>query len=171
MSMNCITCALAFHPKRYPNLSTCNQSSTEVTKLPLDHKALGTMVTAFAKAAQPEEAYRWMVKMNPPDLEAYNTVAHGFARKGQVGVGFDVESWWVMGNRLIWVWFASWFLTYLSMCVCVVVVLFMPFVLFVDFVFNSLFVYSLMQVCIYLCIYSYIYIYSFFVHCNLNLFI
>eukprot|EP00438_Fugacium_kawagutii_P015507 Skav201355 [mRNA] locus=scaffold2643:165000:169492:- [translate_table: standard] len=28
--------------------------------------------------------------MKPPDLEAYNTVAHGFARKGQVK---DVEAW------------------------------------------------------------------------------
>ena len=78
-----------------PNLQP--ETCAKVTNLPLDHKALGTMVTAFAKAAQPEEAYRWMMKMNPPDLEAYNTLAHGFARKGQVEVGlgvtFDVESW------------------------------------------------------------------------------
>lgn len=62
----------------------------QATGMSLDQKSIGTMVTAFAKAAQPEEAQQWLHKMSPPDLEAYNSVAHGFAKRGQVE---EVEKW------------------------------------------------------------------------------
>eukprot|EP00435_Cladocopium_sp_Y103_P075530 s27_g59.t1 len=71
----------------------------QATSMSLDQKSIGTMVTAFAKAAQAEEAARWLQKMSPPDLEAYNSVAHGFAKRGQVE---EVEKWLKRAEEKLW---------------------------------------------------------------------
>ncbi|CAK9083522.1 Pentatricopeptide repeat-containing protein At1g63130, partial [Durusdinium trenchii] len=62
----------------------------EASNVVPDQKTLGTMVKAFAKADKPQEAVAWLERMKEPDLEHFQTVAHGFARQGQVP---EVELW------------------------------------------------------------------------------
>ena len=66
----------------------------------LDQKSLGTMVTAFAKAAQPEEAsdVQFGIKAFAVDIVYYsgNSIRGGFHSDG----GSPIAGWLIMGNRM-----------------------------------------------------------------------